>query len=347
MPRGPQPPWPVVKRTLELAVLHGRANVTAIQRSLAIELQESDVKYGLPTGYVPDTRTIGWITTDYMNGLSPEAVIEQLPPSVWALRQDHEALKEAAAANRPGGRVAFDGKAAHRDKMVQMSAKLESQILLPRILDCLLDPLRPGGYFLGENMLPIRIGEDQRVRVELQIEGAGTPEAHLYQGLRSHLRTGAYSAVLPDLDRWKMDLALHLEQCHRLLLLVRKGIEDLRIPGSSGELPGATEWFSLLLCGDAVTQATGDTWIADSWYKHDGKNLTCGPYVIYQASSSADLQAAETLHKQLRTSYVDDSQVRSGAGQRKAITKTIEEVVSMLRRFRDGERLPGQCELCS
>ncbi|MCX5998157.1 MAG: hypothetical protein NTU41_00810 [Chloroflexi bacterium] len=101
MPRKPKPTWSVMKRTLELAVLHGKNNLTAIQRSLDDDLEKLRQVEGIATGDTPDTRTIKWIVNDYINQLSPEAVKEQLPPSVWGLREDYEQLKgESHAQSR-------------------------------------------------------------------------------------------------------------------------------------------------------------------------------------------------------------------------------------------------------
>jgi len=93
MPRKPEPPWPVIKKTLELAVLHGKGNLTAIRRSLDIELEKIREEEGIATGDTPDERTIRWIVNDYINELPREAVREQLPPSVWTLRKDYEEFK--------------------------------------------------------------------------------------------------------------------------------------------------------------------------------------------------------------------------------------------------------------
>ena len=347
MPRKPKSPWPVIKRTLELAVLHGRNNLTVIQASLDIDLQKLRKEEGEAIGDTPDTRTIRWIVNDYINGLSPEAVMDLLRPSVWALREDHETLKQLAEVHKAESQEKPYQEPSHKDKMRELAAKLEYEIRLPRISDCFLDQLRPGGRFLGEDMLPIRISQKGKVQVELRIEETDTPNAHLYQALCAHLKTSSYSEVLSDIGDWKRALAKHLEECHRLLLAVREEIHTVSIPSGNGEQPGATEWFPLLICGDAVMQATGSLWITDSWYRHEGLNLRCGSYGIYIGISDEDLKARADTHKRLRTKYAGDRQVKLIAKQREGLMETIKGVTSMLQKFRDMERLPGKCELCS
>lgn len=347
MTRAPELPWLIRKRILELAVLHGKDNVTAIQRSLEMELRELRLGKGFAVDYSPDVKTIHRIANEYINQLSPEAVMEHLPPSVWTLREDYETLKQHAEANKAESQEKPYQESPHKDKMRELAAKLECEIGVPRISDCRVDQLRPGAFFLGEDMLPIHISKKGRVQVKLRMEKKDTANAYLYQALCSHLKTSSYSDVLSDIRDWKRTLADHLEECLRLLLAVREEIRTLSIPSGNGEQPGATDWFPLLICDDAVMQATGHPWIADSSYRHEGLNLKCGSYGIYIGTSDEDLKVREDTHKGLRTKYAGDRQVRLIAEQREELMETAKGVTSMLQKFRDMERLPGHCELCS
>lgn len=236
----------------------------------------------------------------------------------------------------------------HKQKIRELAGRLKSEIGLPWIGDCFVVDLKPGRFFLGREMFPISIGERKEIEIELRIEG-DQAIAHLYQGLRSHLKTGHFSEVVVKTDSWKLAAAENLEKCYELITLVRKDVEEtygVSIPTQYREQLGLTEWFPLLICADAVQHATGFTWITDSWYKYDGFDLRCGSYLIYRAVSSQDLEAYKNAHTKMRTEYATNERVRQIAKQREGLRQTAEDIGAMLEKFRDMEHLPGQCELC-
>lgn len=117
MTRAPGLPWRIRKRILELAVLHGKDNVTLIQRSLQMELRELRLGEGFAVEYVPDVKTIHQIVNEYLDGLPPQAVIKYLDESEWTLRKDYEALKLLAEAKKAEIQEKPYRQPSHKDKM--------------------------------------------------------------------------------------------------------------------------------------------------------------------------------------------------------------------------------------
>lgn len=95
MPRSPNLSWQMITKILEYAAVRGRDNLVGIQRSLDTWLKALPVEEQ-PMETAPDIRTIRRVLDEELEKLSPEAVVEQLPRSVWLLRKDYEQIKELA-----------------------------------------------------------------------------------------------------------------------------------------------------------------------------------------------------------------------------------------------------------
>ena len=95
MPRIPKLSWQMTYKILEYAASLGRDNLVSIQRSVDNWLKGLSVEER-PMEMAPDTRIIRRVIDEDLNKMPPEAVVEQLPPSVWHLRKDYEQIKELA-----------------------------------------------------------------------------------------------------------------------------------------------------------------------------------------------------------------------------------------------------------
>lgn len=95
MPRSPKLSWQMISKILEFAAVLGKDNLAAIQRSMDTWVNGLPVEER-PMETAPDTRTIRRVIEVDLNKMSPEAVIERLPRSVWSLRKDYDEIKELA-----------------------------------------------------------------------------------------------------------------------------------------------------------------------------------------------------------------------------------------------------------
>ena len=115
MPRKPKPSLQMIKQILEFAAALGKDNLAGIQRTLDNYLKTLAVEER-PMEMAPDTRTIRRILNDFLNQMSQEAVLENLPPSVWHLRNDYENIKKLAERTSQIVQVIPDSQAILLDR---------------------------------------------------------------------------------------------------------------------------------------------------------------------------------------------------------------------------------------
>ena len=94
MPRKKEPSFELKMLIWDKAAIIGN-RPEVIQRELDNELRKLRKERGF-YGDVPDVRTIKRIIEKGINILSPEVVMAKLPPHVWHLRYDYEAIKSLA-----------------------------------------------------------------------------------------------------------------------------------------------------------------------------------------------------------------------------------------------------------
>lgn len=94
MPRKKEPSFELKMLIWDKAAIIGN-RPEVIQRELDNELRKLRKERGF-YGDVPDVRTIKRIIEKGINILSPEVVMAKLPPHVWHLRDDYEAIKSLA-----------------------------------------------------------------------------------------------------------------------------------------------------------------------------------------------------------------------------------------------------------
>lgn len=344
MPRKPEPSFEMKKRIWEIAATVGKDNLVQIQRQLDHELWKAEIRED-----TPDIRTIKRIVRE-INDLPQQIVVAKLPAHVWLLRDDYETIKQLVKGGTTGQAGVVDKaekmpyqETPHKRKMREMAAKVASTLDLPSAFDSFIVELKPGRLFLRHSRLPINISETGELEVEIRFEG------HLYEGLHNHLNTGGFSKVLDQIESWKEEVAGNLLACHKLFTLVKAEVEEsynASIPMDYQGQPGFTPWFPITICGDAIEQARGVTYITDSWYKYEGSDLRCGAFLIYKGTPDEDLGVYRNAHIALRAKYAEDEQAKERARQRDLLYQIRDKIGQELQKFIDMEHLPGQCELC-
>lgn len=232
----------------------------------------------------------------------------------------------------------------HKQKMRDLAGKMASAIALPAVFDIFRVELKPGSVFLGRDELPVNISETGQPTIGLEFAG------HLYKGLRSHLDIGGFSEVLSGIDNWKGVMASNLLACHKLLTMVKGEVEksyQVTIPIEYQGQSGFTPWFLITICGDAIEQAKGVTYIIDSWYKYEESDLRCGGSSIYKGLPDENLDVYRNNHIALRAKYAAYERVKKIAEQRVKLYQIQDKIRQQLQEFIDMEHVPGQCDLCS
>lgn len=92
MPRKAEPSFELKKIIWDVAATVGKDKLEAICRQVDYELEKARREVSVLED-VPDPRTIRRIVEKDINELDPEVVLAKLPPHVWRLRDDYEAIK--------------------------------------------------------------------------------------------------------------------------------------------------------------------------------------------------------------------------------------------------------------
>lgn len=293
--------------------------------------------------------------------LMPLEELETLPQDlqrwIYDMRPDLKAEKDKGIIAQPQREVSKVTQieqgpyqeTPHKKKMRELAGKLIGEISLPWIMDSFIVELKSGRFFPDRNGFLTSVAENGTISIELSIEGKGEI-GHLYEGLRSHLKTGGFSQVLDEIGNWRQGVADNLVKCHRFFTLVKKKLEksySVSIPMKDKGQIGFTMWFPITTCGDAIEQARGVPYITDSWYKYEGLDLRCGAFLIYKGIPDEDLDVYKNAHVALRVKYAAHEQAREIAKQRGSIYQIEDKIRQQLQKFIDMEHLPGHCELCS
>ena len=279
--------------------------------------------------------------------LMPLEEVETLPNDLqqWILQLRPDLLADQQTKQlKPQVQVTAYEDTPHKQKMRDLAGKMASAIALPAVFDIFRVELKPGSIFLGRGGLSVNISETGQPTVGPEFAG------HLYKGLCSHLDTGGFSEVLGRIDSWKEAMASNLLACHKLLTMVRGEVEkyyQIAIPVEGQEQSGFTSWFLITICGDAIEQASGVTYIIDSWYKYEESDLRCGGSSIYKGLPDENLDVYRNNHIALRAKYAAYERVKKIAEQRVKMYQIQDEIRQQLQKFIDMEHVPGQCELCS
>ncbi len=237
----------------------------------------------------------------------------------------------------------------HRRQMQELAEGLITGLHLPWIKDSFIVELRLGHLFLGKERFPIRITQKGKIQLALSALGKGETD-FLHQALYSHLKTGSFAKVLSAIRSWSEGVADNLENCHELLSRVRREIEEIyrtSIPVEDEDRPGFTMDFPVLVCADAVMQASGSTHFKEFPYKYDGLYLKFGAFIIFVGNPDEDLRPLEDAHRKLRVKCAAWAETKAIAKQRRDFDNTATAISQQLRKFIAMQCLPGHCELCS
>lgn len=236
----------------------------------------------------------------------------------------------------------------HKREMRGLARDVIQEIRVPWILDSFIISLKPGRLSLGRDDLRISITQSNKIEVPLSVTREGKL-SDPHEALRSHLRTGGFSELLDEIELWRQGVADNRLRCHRLLGVLRRGLErayKTSIPLDYRGEPGFTIWFPMTICADAVEQARGSSHFGHFPYNYEGSGLRFGAFLVYQGMPNQDLNPYEVVHRQLRTKCAKWERVRDIAKQREELSQTQAQIGRLLQKFIDMERLPGRCELC-
>jgi len=248
---------------------------------------------------------------------------------------------------------------SHQQKMRELAGRLIGEISLPWIMDSFIVELKPQQLLYADsrgNRLypPIIIAKDEKISVEISIEGKGEI-GHLHKGLRSHLETGGFSGVLDKIRDWRKGGGQYLKQCHDLLAVVMGEIQGgkAKIPNEDVELnkkAGFKLSFPVTICGDAVETASGHP--LGLLYEPEALTnslwlLRYGAFGIYLAQTKKELERYQRMHKKLMAKYASEPAAKGIAELRQKLYNIRDQIYRQLQVFGDMERVPGHCELCS
>jgi len=367
MPRRPEPSFSLKQIVWDITATVGTENLSAIYRELEHKLRQLHKDEELYEE-IPDKRTVRRIIELDIQRLPPEAVVAKLPPHVWHLRDDYEAIIQLATENIETNQQVL-GEAQtkqkpyeetpHKQKMREMAGRLIGEISLPWIMDSFIAELKPQQLLYADsrgNRLypPIIIAKDEKISVEISIEGKGEID-HLHKGLRSHLETGGFSGVLDKIRDWRKGGGQYLKQCHNLLAVVMGEIQGgkAKIPNEDVELnkkAGFKLSFPVTICGDAVETASGHP----LGFLYEPEALTnslwllrYGAFGIYLAQTKKELERYQRMHKKLMAKYASEPAAKDIAELRQKLYNIRDQIYRQLQVFGDMERVPGHCELCS
>ena len=321
--------------------MNDNTTLTSWQQAIAnMHFVKSDDKY-VKTSY--DTYTSLKKEVKLMPLEEVETLPQNLQQWIFQLRPDLLAGQQTKQLKSQAQDKAYE-ETTHKRKMRDLAGKVASAIALPPVFDIFMVELKPGSIFLGRDGLPVNISETGQPKVGFEFVG------HLYEGLRSHLDTGGFSEVLSGIDSWKGGVVSNLLACHKLLTMVKGEVEEsyqATIPIEYQGQSGFTPWFLITICGDAIEQARGVTYITDSWYKYEGSDLGCGAFLIYKGVPDENLDVYRNTHVALRAKYAAHEEVKEIAEQRVKLYQIQGKIRQQLQKFIDMEHVLGQCELCS
>lgn len=206
----------------------------------------------------------------------------------------------------------------HKQQIRQLAKELINELSLPWIKDCFIVEFKPDQLVLSKERLTISITAKAKIRPGLYIWGREVTGL-LHQSLRTHLETAGLASVLSDTLSWYEGVTDNLKNCHELLKGVRKEVEDTyhtSIPIENDGYPGFTMDFPILVCADAVQQASGSVHFSNFPYGYVDSKLKFGGFIIYIGTSGEELRPFEDFHKKLRAKCARWKQTKAIAKQR-------------------------------
>lgn len=222
-------------------------------------------------------------------------------------------------------------ESAHEQTMRELVLSLKSELFLPNILEIVLSPC------LNAIVLSLDLEEDD-----------------LSQGLRSHLKSGGFSAVLDDIEEWKAGAGKYLAKCHDLFRKVKGEIPASEtIISLDGEpRPGIIiDEFCGTLCWDVVAMATGSPTLLGyktepHYLRPDLWVLRYGARGIYIGLETREIENYRTMHENLTIKYASDPVTIEVANLRKQLSEIDFIISRQLQKFSHMKQVPGLCELC-
>jgi hypothetical protein len=216
----------------------------------------------------------------------------------------------------------------------------------------------------GKYYLPIgavEIKENGKIKVTCHDLGAGIAASHLVKGLFDHLGTSGslkFSELVGDEGKFS-DLTDKFEKYALalidLLKLITAEVKELKTKVNFLDeiRDGLNRWFIITIWEDAVSNAGGNSWVNDSWYKAPesipGTNLlklNCGGYTLGMAKSEKTLKTFENWHKKLRNKYAKYKSAKEIHIKDQEISDLAQQIRERLQEFSDVQYLPGTCDLC-
>ncbi|MFC1952780.1 tyrosine-type recombinase/integrase [Chloroflexota bacterium] len=269
--------------------------------------------------------------------------IEKGPPETDAKNPSHQSQIGESQITKPGY-----SKKLH-EQIRGLAEEIQSGIRLPWIKDSFIPELQPGRYSLGREKFPINITKEGKIQIAFSI--SDTDEKDLVtQALCSHLETSGLEDLSSGVSAWGDSVAEYLYYCHNLLNKVRSDIEEtygVSIAIDADDKPGFIIDFPILICADAVDQASGFEHFSSYKYGYDGLKLRFGGYVIYNGVSNEEFKRFEEAHRNLRSQWVKTKQTIVIAQKRMVLDGEAIAIHRKLQNFLAFENLPGYCPFCT
>jgi integrase len=253
---------------------------------------------------------------------------------------------------------------AHRAQMRELAGTMAEGIRFPSpwdkgLLRDLPIEFRPGKYYLPIGTVEIK--ENGKVKVKYPNPGAGIAARHLVDGLFDHLGTSGspkFAELVGDQSKFS-DLTEKFEKYAtaliNLLKLITAEVKELNTNVNFNDeiVPGLTRWFIITIWEDVISNAGGNSWISDSWYKAPKSipgisllKLDCGAYTLGMARDEKTLKMFENWHKKLRNKFAKHKSAKEIHAKDQGIIELAQQIRERLQRFSDVEYLPGTCDLC-
>ena len=231
----------------------------------------------------------------------------------------------------------------HKQQMREMADKVAAKMWLPLEFGSFIYERTFGYWFIGNNGFEINISETGKIEPVLDMEEY---RGHLYEGLLSHLHTGGFADAVTNIAIWKRESGEILAESQKLFKIIVDDVGEkysVIFSFDSLEQAGFTPDFFKTIHRGAIFGTIPDA----SQYRLEGCRLRLGVYHIYSASTNADLETYRDAHIELQGKYAETDLAKQIGKQVRKLLKTQENIRNQLEKFKDMERLPGHCQLCS
>jgi len=177
-------------------------------------------------------------------------------------------------------------------------------------------------------------------------------ESHLYEGLFCHLRIGELSYIADKINEWILGASNLLDEAALLFEYVEKDLkEEYEIHFCDDDFPvlshrspfGIVPHFITSICNYAIHGVQPDI----SQYSEHSHALLFNGHIIFYEGASDKLRDVMNTHIELINKYIKDPSAIGVGNDDKWVREIEKDVRPELLKFKDVERLPGRCELCS